>query len=387
MPLPDDLGDEAEIVDYLTTLRGSYDQRIQIEILTHERDLISTFNAVVTDGQVDCQRVELDPTWDGDGDQHVESSRSLRGLGLYDPSHVIAVDENSPADLALSQQRSLRVWVLVRGRLRWYRVPVFTGPISDVERDGPIITVEAAAGCEAFGMGAAMENRPVKGLKVDAIRELMYRTGEVAAWMDIPSSTEKLASSIAITNQTRYWDKAFSVAASMDRLCLYDGYGRFRTPEADTTPVIDFTTGNDGLLLADPRISSSLDGFANTWLEQTNKKGGKNIFAEAHLPDAHRLSALKLGRNGKKLHKLGFESNGDLRTKKKAGKRARTMLAQAEAAIPVEGECRPVWHLSPFEWASTTQPTWSTTYPLSEFSLPLAGGNMRLGYRELIRNR
>lgn len=381
MALPDGLN-EAETADYLATIAGYYEQQVRIEVLTNERRVLSTISAALIDGQVDCMRVEVDWFSEDKSNQEIGISRYAKNITLYDPSHAIALDSGSPADGALYLDRSIRIIVSVRGRLRWYDVPVFTGPITDLEREGALITLEAE-GCESFGQGAAWRTDTLKNMtKVEAFKRLMYETGEVDEWMDVPTSREKLVAPKVIARDTRRWDKAFFIMASMNRLCFYDGYGRCRTPVPDTDPVMEFGVGDNGLLLAEPGVRFSTDGFRNHWWQLTSTAKGKDIEAGVPLPASHPLTPIKIGRNGKPKYLLGSESNPDLRTKAKAYERGKTLLAQASSETHVRGECRPVWHLSPFDWALMRTAGWAMPFPVAEFSLPLAGGQMTLGYQD-----
>jgi hypothetical protein len=380
MALPDGLT-AAEAADYMATIRGDYDQTTRIEVLTNERKIISTVPAAVLGGQIDCTRIELDPVSNDGAKQEVGISRYAKSITLYDPSHAVALDSGSPADGALYLDRSIRVVVSIRGKLRWYDVPVFTGPITHLDREGALITLEAE-GCEAFGMGAAYTTGTLKGTKVAAFRSLMYRSGEVDAWMDVPTSKEKLAKPKVIGRDTRVWDMAFFIMASMNRLCFYDGYGRLRTPGLSQKPVIDFAGGNDGLLLREPQVTFSTENFRNLWWELTSTKAGKDVEAFARLKATHPLSPTRIGRNGKPRYLMGTENKADLRTKSRATERAETMLSYASADAEVRADVRPVWHLSPYDWALMRTDEWSMPFAVREFSLPLAGGEMTLGYRK-----
>jgi hypothetical protein len=385
MGLPDGLT-PLEQADYLTTLAGDYEQRTRIEILTNERTLVSTIPAAVIGGQVDATRVEADLTSSEGASQEIAISRYAKGVVLYDPTHSVALDSGSPADGALYLDRSIRIIVSIRGRLRWYDNAVFTGPVTDLERTGTLITLDAE-GPESFGKDAAWTTDKYDGTKIEAFRSLMYRSGEVDAWMDVPSSKEKLASVKHVARDTRVWDMAFFIMASLDRLCFYDGYGRLRTPVESRSPVIEFHGGNDGLLLGEPTVKYSTENFRNAWWEQTSSKTGKDVEALITLDDIspnHPLRPVKIGRNGRGRHLMGTESNGDLRTKAKATARGTTLLKNASSEVEVQAECRPVWHLSPYDWALMRTPQWAAPFPVREFSLPLAGGPMTLGYRDEI---
>ncbi len=379
MALPDGLT-EAEAADYLATLARSYEQRTRVEVLTNERDILTTIDAAVIGGQVNCSRVEIDPFDPDKSNQHIEVSRYAESVVLYDPSHAVAIDSGSPADGALYLDRCVRIVVSIRGALRWYDVPVFTGPLTDLDREGALITLEAA-GCEAFGQGAAWETGKLpQDTKVGAFRELLYRTGEVDEWMDLPTTTQKLAYPKSIARDTRLWDKAFFIMASLGRLCFYDGYGRLRTPEPSETPVIELAGGDHGLLRAQPEVKHSTDKFANSWWQQGSTSRGKHLEATAVVDEDHPLHPLKVGRNGRGRYLMGTDTNSDLRTKSAAKQAAKDSLALASIDAQVRTECRPVWHLEPTDWAHIDAGDWAMPFPIREFSLPLAGGDMTLGY-------
>lgn len=362
---------DAEKADYLATIHGYYEQRVRIEVLTNERRVLSTIPAAVIDGQVDCARVEVDWFSEDKSNQPIEISRYAKNITLYDPSRAVALDSGSPADGALYLDRSIRIIISIRGRLRWYDVPVFTGPVTNLDREGALITLEAE-GCEAFGMGAAWRTDTIRDVtKVAAFRDLMYRTGEVDEWMDVPTSKEKLVAPKVISRDTRLWDKAFYIMASMNRLCFYDGEGRLRTPAPSTEPVLEFSYGDDGLLLREPAVNFSTENFRNHWWELTSTAKGKDVEAGVPLPASHPLTPIKIGRNGKPRYLLGTETNADLRTKAKAYERGKALLEQASSEIQVRAESRLVPHLSPFDWALMRTKEWSMPFPIGEFSMSL----------------
>lgn len=372
-----------EAADYLSTLAGSYDMSTHIEVLDNNRNTISTVRAAVLGGQVDCTRVgqrAAERQVEREDDPKASIARVAKGVTLFDPTHSVAIDSSSPADGALFLDRMIRITVGIRGKLRWYENAIFTGPLTKVDREGPVIKLEAHS-VEEFGLGAAFTPDSIKGYKRQAFIDLARLMGETDAWMDIPDNDERLSSSIAIARETRYWDELFYVAAGLGRYCFYDGGGRLRTPRWSAVPAVEFRGGDDGLLLSEPQVSYSTEDFKNAWLVKTSTSGGSDIEAVAVLPPAHPLSPQNLGRNGKPRYLMGVESDTDLRTKAKAQARADFLLKNSLLGSSVQFEARPVWHLDPFDWMRATTPEWSMDAPVSEFSLPIVPGAMTVGYQ------
>lgn len=379
---------EVEVADYLTTLTGSYEWITKVVVLDNERNTISTVPAGVLGGQVDCTRVgqrAAERAIEREDEPEAAVSRIAKGVTLLDPDHAVAIDSSSPADGALFLDRMIQIICSIRGRLRWYDIPVFTGPITLVDRDGPIITLEAHS-MEEFGLSAAFNTGEVRDkYKRAAFLNLLGRMGEDLAYVDVPDNDEKLNSSIPIARDTRLWDKAFYVAAGLGRYCYYDGSGFLRTPRWTSAPAIAFAGGTFGLLLSEPQVSYRTDEFKNAWWVKTTTSGGKDIEATVVLPSSHPLSPAKLGRNGKPRYLLGVEEDGDLRTEPKARARAQFRLEHSALSARAQFEARPVFHLNPFDWMRVTVPEWSMDVPIGEFSLPIVPGSpMTVGYqREL----
>ncbi len=313
-------------------------------------------------------------------EQTVDVSRMAKQVTLFDPNNAVSLDSSSPTNGALFLDRMIKIIVSVRGTLRWYDVDVLTGPITHVDRDGPIITLEAQ-GIESFGMSEAFATGTVKGYKVAAFADLMARTGEVAAWMDLPTNDERLTKDIAIARDTKLWLEAFKVAQSLGRYCYYDGSGHLRTREWSSAPAIEFVGGSDGLLLSEPQLSYSTEDFKNAWWVKTSSSSGKDVEATAVLPSTHPLAPLKLGRNSKPKYLLGIEDDGDLRTSPACLARANFLLKESGLSTSVQFEARPVYHLDPFDWAMVTTDDFAMPFPIVEFSMPIVAGRpMTVGY-------
>lgn len=375
---------KAQRIIYRDTLAAGYEMKVTVQILTNQHAVVSTVSQVLLDGQVDAETVAMQK---GNLDD-VAVSRTC-SLQLLDPGHTLAFDSSAPTDGALYLDRMIRVVVSVLCSFGWVDVPVFTGPVTGVQRDGDIVSVDAA-GKETFGLRSAWEPHTYKrGTKVKVLTSMLRRTGEMDRYMSLPSSTARITKPIVVGRETKLWARAFSLVSSMDRHLFYDARGIVRTPRKISRSVFKFRTGNGGMILSEPQISFSTSELKNAIIIRGGDPAGPKKFVSALVvaPRTHPLSPFSIGRSsttGRGGYLTLREENTHLRTTAKAVARGKSLLHES-LLMQTEATWNtlPVWHLEPWDVVTLETPRFSARVRVKKFSMPLrADGDMTCGYQK-----
>jgi hypothetical protein len=366
--------------EYRATLARPHEIKVAVQVLSNDHAVLSTISHVLLDGQVDAQVVRRQSG-------EVDGVGRNVSLSFLDPRQSLSFDADSPADGAIYMNRMIRVVYSVRCPGFWVDVPVFTGPVVKVDRDGPVVNVEAHSK-DAFAMGQAYTPSTYKGLKVDAFMGVMGRSGESSRYIERPATRERITGAMSVAAESRYWDRAFALMSSVDRLCYYDGRGVLRTPKRNYRPSIVVAAGDEGLLLSEPTVTYSTDDMKNAvWVKGGKPKGSKKaVSARVVAPSSHALSPYNLGRNGRPHYRLLVEENTNLRTNAKALSRARSLLRQHLAQeVDVAFDCLPIPHLEPWDVIRVKTDRFASDVPVYRFSLPLtARGRMTVGHQRRV---
>lgn len=376
---------------YLDKLVSSHEIRVRASLLTLQEKEISNLSDFVSDGQVNV-------------DVTAAVDRSLT-LSLFDPRARLSFDPDSPADSALFLNRMVKVTygVWVNSSVGWVDLPVFTGPITKLDRPADDVVSVECQGKESIAL------RPVwhpitlrKGMrKTEAIRTLLReRAGETS--FDLPDLNVRLGKTISVGRLASAWKVANKIARSMNRQLYYDGDGvvRLRHPSSHV-----YTFRPKQSIMSPVQVSYDLDNFANTIYVRggqprhaapaTPKEpptGGDSDSAAAHVPDirwvatanaSHPLSAARLGRIGSA---GGFivetVDNDKIRSRTEARRVARQRLDdRLLGATTVSFEALPLPFLEPADKISVVTDDGTIRSRLDQFSLPLrVGATMSVGY-------
>ena len=353
--------------------------RIDVAVMTLDEDELSRITPHIIDGQVDV---------DADGD---ETTRSLT-LTVLDPNHALHLDSDNPDDGALYADRMLQVVysVLVPGLSERVDVPVFTGWIVDLERDGDQITI-TGQGKESLAAGWIWRPITIKkgARKSDAIRTILSeRSGERN--FDIPDVTVRLPKSLSLGRAAAAWPRCRKIAQSMNRQLYYNGAGTCRLRIRPRRPVFTFRSDDPTRSNTTSRIKVTHDFSAvknAVWFRGGKPKGQKKpveFFAVA--PKGHPLSPLRLGRTNADGQKIGRylvmeQSNEHVRSKAEAKRRANALLDDVLLeVVGVSFTSVPIPHLDPSDVVRVSARDFSANVRIRQFSLPLAGGDMTVGY-------
>jgi hypothetical protein len=374
-------------------LRAAVSQTHQVKVRASVQDLdgstISDLTPHFTDGQVNVDTAQA-------GTDAVGITRSAT-LTLNDPSKALPFHSSHPSDSALYRDRMVHVVydVYVPELADWIPIPVFTGPVTKVSRDGDAVNVEAQ-GKEAGALGAAW--RPLtlhKGMKkTDAIATILdWRVGE--RHYSIPDLPNRLPKSISMHRHTKPWAIALHIAHSMGMQLFYDGAGMCRLRHRPNTN--GFTFSGEKHVVSRPQIDYGGEIINTVDVLGGNPKGPKSfVYATAIAPANHPLSPQKLGRTNKQgsLVPLYLLPGGDvirndaLKTRAEAqnfaDKRLHDALLQA---VDVSFDSVPVPFLEQADMCQLVTDELAVTFRLTQFSLPFSAASaapMTVNYKKSV---
>ena len=377
---------------FYRTLADSHSVRVEVAVTDLNGDVLSRLDPDAISGQVNV-------------DADAAITRSLT-MSILDPSRSLALDSDSPADGALYLDRMLRVVYSVKvPGLGWVDVPVFTGPVTKVDRAGALVNVECQ-GKEALALGAFWHPMTLKKGhdKVGAIRTILReRAGETR--FDLPDLPWRLHRTVSFGREAVPWTEARRIARSMDRQLFYDGRGVCRLRNYPGH-VFTFRSGDGGLIVSAPQVSYSTERVRNAvWVKGGKPKGvttddDPNTPAPKSVPDVqfrdvappwHPLSPVRLGRKLTDgtvipLHRLEVIENPRIRSREEARRVAKRRLNDLlMEAVDVTFESLPVPHLEPMDIIRVTTREATVQVRLRSYSLPLVvGENMSVGFHKLV---
>lgn len=370
----------AERVGLRRTLSSTHTKRVMVGVHNLEGKPLRRLTPTVMDGTVNV-------------DATADVTRSLT-MALFDPLHQLNFDSNSPDDGALFADRMIRVFSSRSGPYLDDRisVPVFTGPIVDLDRDGPIVNI-VAHGKEIFGLGAAHRTLtiPKKTKKTDAIRTILTELmGETR--LAIPDRATRLAEPVVVQGEDQPWKAALRIARSMNMQLFYDGRGTARLRRIPRRPVWEFTADRAGAtIVSRPVINYDMSQVKNLWVVVGRKpKGAKSPVRFAAIADrSHPLSPWRLGRNDVPRYLMGKETSDEYRSRAECRRRAEHLLEDSlRVAVDVAYDVLPVPHLDPGDLIRVVTADTTVEHRLKKFQYPLRvssvgsqqGQPMSIGY-------
>lgn len=385
----------ADYQQYMATLAGSHEVKVTVQVLhPNNHAVLSTISHLMLEGQVDCEAVEGDKS-------DIANSRTAI-LRFLDPKRTLSFEATSPNDGAVFFDRFVRViYSVFTGRAAnggWVDVPVMTGPITNLQREGSEVIVEAH-GKEEYGLGNAF-NTVKYGAgtpKVTVIRSLLGVMGETSGNMTgVPSSGgERAPKAITITGSQKVWPETSKLAKGMLRggksqRLFYNARGQAILQSINQPYVVTMQTGDGGLLLSDPKINFNITDVKNAVHVIGRKVAGSTavVHGVAVAKATHPLSPTKLGRNGKPRYYLLEIDNPQV-----VGQAAANALAKSQLdywlAQRVEGawDCMPVPHLEPWDSLRLITDKFAAVVPVRRFTLPLVvGPPMSMGATRAVKS-
>lgn len=360
--------------DFHNTLRSSHSIRIQVQLLKMDGTEQAQLDNRVIDGQVNI-------------DVTAAVTRSAT-VTLLDPNKTPVLDSDSPGDGALYLDRMIRIWYGVRITGDWVDVPIFTGPLTKLDRSGPTVSVEAQ-GKELLAAQSVLHPLTLpKGMKrTDAIRILMQAAGENR--FDLPDLSTRLANRVTIGMQDAFWPSAQKLAHALDRQLFYDGRGVLRLRNHPGNTCWTFRDGDGGTIIAPTELGIDASALSNVVHVRGRNIKGKHghVHVTVELQEPHALAPARLGRNGVKRYlNPAFIDNEHIRGKAEALKVAKRHIKNAKSvAADVTTEALVIPHLEEGDQVRVETEAMGVGFRLRAFSIPLTtASGMTIGFHRMV---
>jgi hypothetical protein len=248
---------------------------------------------------------------------------SISGIG------TVTSTWNNPNDGVVFLDRMIRTWYCV-GRLdgtRWYEIPVFTGPITKVDKDSYLLSVECT-GKEVLGQDALRRPKTYhKGWKrTQLIKTIM---GDLAGeqFMRVSSGGGKTAAPVVVAGQDEITpfaaSKKLGADAHMD--VFYNALGQLIVRDRRLKHKFKWT---DARVQDAPQASYNFDEFYNA-VEVTGSKpkhAKKPVSFLAVAPRKHPLSPQSLKRDDTPRYRTLRIQDDKLKTVHECRRKAEAML-------------------------------------------------------------
>lgn len=295
--------------------------------------------------------------------------------------------------------------VTSRKRKSWVEIPVFWGPLTAYEANGPEITIEAQ-GKEALALDPFFMNQGFTLHKHqhtdDAIKEVMRRVGE--SRFQIPNLPFRLHEKRVIHPRSEPWkviaggeedNKSRKVAGLVHRTgkhphhLFFSGDGRLTMRRLNKEP--DFTFDSTTLLSDPDEVWDSLS-FINHVVVTGAKpqgKGKKAAKAAVSLRRKHPLSPWSLARNGKPLYRTLFVDAENLKSDRECRQRAHHILNHhSMVGLEASFDALPIPTFEPGDYIRIKVDDLNIKMVLKQWTLPLTSDQgMTVGDNTRIRTK
>ena len=371
--LPITSGQRAELFHVLRGGNGHVTARGRAEILTSDHRAVSNLSGWLVDGQV-----EIDTTAD------VTRTATCT---ILDPDARAGLDSAKVTDTSVRIDRFLRLrrdyWL--PSAQEWVSVPLFTGPISGVERSGDTITV-AAQGKESLALGPVWT--PLSWGKttrrVQVIEDLMAKgAGEWAfslppGWRQQLGKTKNVPRVIG-DEQFTPWKQATWMASSMSAQLFYDARGELRLRKRPVQSAWTFTASEiAGRVQVQERTKDIINQVIVTG--GIPKGGKKPITWSEPLPDYHPWSPWALGRRGVPRRLIEEIEDETLVTRKAAVAAAKRRLREhATTTADITFDALPMPLLEPHDLYRVDAGDVAQSSRLTRATVPVHGDLMSVG--------
>lgn len=363
-----------KVFDALLGQNHTIDVTVQLMDLSHNR--ISNLSSVFLGGQVVI-------------DDGADISRSA-SLTFLDPDHKMALDSSSPADGAMYIDRMISVVVTVYSpdRSFYVSVPVFTGPITKMDRDWVVVKIECM-GKEILALDPFWSPKTYrKGAKrYEVVKDLLLDLGERK--FSFTNSTSTLGKDLALSSEHKPWTTARSVARSANMQLFYDGRGVAVMRKFPTTPTWTFSEGKGGTILTKPAIGYDASNMINAVQVKGATPKGKTspITYRKVAPVGSPVYPYTIGRNGKPRFIPVFIDDDSVTSQAEAVEVANERLKLGELeSVTAAFDCLPVFHLEPRDAYKISTAEVSVTTIVTQMTIPLtANETAAIGYLKSLK--
>lgn len=356
-------------------LKSAHSLDIVVRVLDLDHNYLKDISSRLEDGAVTV-------------DTTAAVTRAL-DLTLFDPDRKVQMDPDTPARTSVFIADMISIVYRIGSPSGiWYNVPVFCGPVDDVGRDGPLLTIKAL-GKESLSTSNAWKGRTFKKgqekrhVIMTILKDLMGETR-----IDLCPAKAKLPNDLKLTQEDSPWTVAKRLAASMGMQLFYDGRGVAVMRKKGARH--SFTFSNQ-MVTTVPRLDYDLQGTINAVrvIGKKPKKGKQPVKYTAVAKRNHPLSPWRLGRSNVPRY-LWLEIEDDsLKTKKECKTVATRELKRGLlAGVDVAFDGIPQPRLQEGDIVRVDTDEVDVTILASKFTIPLvAGVDSSYGYLKRTRPR
>lgn len=305
-------------------------------------------------------------------------------IDLRDPTHRLQLDEMAPEDGSLFFTRMIRLVFVVSSpdQTQRFPIPIFTGPINRVTRNGPIVTVEAQ-GKEVLSFPSLWAAKTFKkGMKkTEVIQKVIQLTGETK--FDFIDKGARIGAHLSATRKFTFWKFARKIANGMNLQLFYDGRGVLRLRRLPAKSVYEFR--DDTVMTSLPTTGYSMsDEFFNAVEVIGGQPKGKKkkVHYKLVAPRSHPFSPWNMGRNGTPRHILKVIEDDSIKSRKQARSVAKRELNNGlTQTAEVNFESLPIPYLEEQDLYRFKTSVTSGRARLKTMSIPLTvDGTSSIGY-------
>lgn len=372
LPLPISRAERGELEHVLRGGNGTIHARGRLAVMDKYHRPLTHLDDWLLDGQVE---------WNSSADV----SRTATATVL-DPDGRAGLDAASPTGSSARLDRFVQMHrdVWLPSAHQWVSIPLFTGPVSGVQRDGNTITI-AAQGKESLALQPfwSPKSWPRSTPRVRIIREMMRDgTGEgefALPWWRTPAGRETSVVVFSEDDESTVWAQAQAQAKTMGAHLYYDALGVLRLRLRPVIPVWRFTEAE---MVGRPTVSEDTSRVINTVIVDggTPKAGQRLVTAKESLPASHPWSWWNLGRNGVPRRIVETISDTSIVTYSEARRVAKRRIREHSAAAwEISCDVLPVPMLEPGDLVRVDAHDVAQSAGLFRATIPLTGGLMSLG--------
>lgn len=360
---------------YRRTLRTPHQRRIRVHLMNRAGTrVVADLSDRLLGGQVVA-----------DDEQQV--SRSA-GVQILDPSHELGFDSDTFQGQDLDFTRQLRLWWGINGPLLnkplW--IPVHTGPVVRLRREGSLVTVEAQSR-EMIGLTPTRRTLELKkGMRrTEAIKTILReRMGETRLG-NIPDLPQRLPDDVVVGPKDQPMTEIRKLAASLSRRFLYGPNGVPYLLSHTRKPKWRFQADAAFADITSPVVSEAdLQAIKNhvRMTGHTPKNQKKPVSGHATAGRRNPLSPWELaGAPGVPMWLIEEASNDHLRSDKECREAADDLLDRRLRLVHnTSFNAGPVPHLEPHDLIRVDTAHESGTSKVGTFTLPFDGSDMSIGY-------
>lgn len=347
----------------------------RLDVILELLDLSHNYEADLSNKLLSGQ-VNIDTTAD------VTRSASV---DLIDPHHKLKLDAEGPTDGSLHVKKMIKITYVISStdQSEQYTVPIFCGPLTKVDRNGPVISLEAQ-GKEVLSFSSIWAAKTFKrtAKKTDVIIKIMMMAGEAKRKMAIPDRNAALGSHVSADRKHTFWLIVRKIANGMNMHLFYDGRGVLRLRKVPSKVVYSFNEKE--ALLGYPQVTYDLTEVYNCVevLGGKPKKKKHKVHYRLVAPKKHPLSPSNLGRNGTKRYLPLLIEDDSIKSMKMARKVAKKALKNSlHEAVEVTFDSMPIPFLEELDLCSFKTSISSGRFRLQKMAIPLtADGVSSIGY-------